>query len=187
MIIGRVRGYYMYLHMTKMKILWIFGTQTLVENTYNLLINYSRKLFKMLKIMKGFVIKCSLFGMVLIGWQLSAAISMNYVVKIESNINLLIVLYLNQLVRRPFFWILCMMWTYMLYSPYFKKTSFIIIKLWNSLIFLSRLLGLRNQIISRQIWFIKSIMSKVLESGSWRNLKTFLLLIKTPSTWEMWK
>ena len=48
-------------------------------------------------------------------------------------------------------------------------------------IFLSPLLGLWNQIMSRQIWFTNSIVSKVLESGSWRNLKIFLPLINTPS------
>ena len=47
---------YMYFHMTKMKILWIFGMHTLQYNTGNLLINHLRKSSIMTKIMKGFVV-----------------------------------------------------------------------------------------------------------------------------------
>jgi hypothetical protein len=57
----------MYLHMTKMEILWIFGTKILEENIGNLPINYLRKSLRMIRIMKGFVVKCSLFGRVTIG------------------------------------------------------------------------------------------------------------------------
>ena len=57
---------YMYFHMTKMKILWIFGMHTLQYNTGNLLINHLRKSSIMTKIMKGFVVD-SFFWRITIG------------------------------------------------------------------------------------------------------------------------
>ena len=67
MVIERMIEYYMYLHMTNMKILLIYGMQTLRENTNNLPINHLRKSLNMTRIMKDILLKYSWFRRVTVG------------------------------------------------------------------------------------------------------------------------